>query len=65
MAKNSVVFRGNKPIHECVLRNGKHVAMPAPTEVSREWKEFPSISQAKHFCLEQMRAGHQIRKGRD
>lgn len=55
-------FHGNKPVEECVLRKAHHVSLPAEDGKTRVWREFSSISQAKHFCLEQMRKGAQIRE---
>lgn len=56
-------FHGNKPAEQCILRRKNQVALvQEDTSLPRKWQTFPSISQAKHFCLEQMRKGAQIRE---
>lgn len=57
-------FHGNKPAEQCILRKKNQVSFPDPEgyDRNRKWQTFPSISQAKHFCLEQMRKGAQIRE---
>ena len=58
-------FRGSKSIEQCILRRKNTVALvPEDSSSQRKWQTFPSISQAKRFCLEQMRKGSQIREVR-
>ncbi len=74
MSKNKQqhVFHGGKEKKFCVIRKGASVFPPEEFENSTlaEKCNIPStgihhasISQAKHFCLDLMKRGFQVREG--